>query len=157
MSGACSIARSLEVLGEKWTLLVIREAHAGVTRFADFRDGLGIAPDILTSRLGTLVDAGVLERVPYQEPGSRQRHEYHLTAAGRELKVVLGALQQWGDTHRPHSDGPADRRRTPDGRALDVAFVDERGHAVPLPEVRIVTGDAGGRARASARPACRTG
>ncbi len=133
---ACSIARSLEVLGEKWSLLVIREALAGVTRFAEFRAGLGVAPDILTARLGTLVDAGVLERVPYREPGSRQRHEYRLTDAGRELKVVLGALQQWGDTHRPPADGPGVTRRAEDGRALDVAFVDQRGRSVPLREVR---------------------
>ena len=83
------------MLGEKWTFLVIRDALSGVTRFADFRSSLGIAPDILTSRLGTLVESGVLEKVPYREPGSRQRHEYRLTAAGRELRVVLGALQQW--------------------------------------------------------------
>jgi DNA-binding HxlR family transcriptional regulator len=145
MHSACSIARSLEVLGEKWTLLLIREALAGVTRFAGFRAGLGIAPDILAARLGTLVDAGVLERVPYREPGSRQRHEYHLTPAGRELRVVLGALQQWGDTHRPPADGPGAVRRAEDGRALGVAFVDERGSAVPLDDVRFEAQYAVGR------------
>jgi DNA-binding HxlR family transcriptional regulator len=136
MSSPCSIARSLEVLGEKWTLLVVREALAGVTRFADFRATLGIAPDILTARLATLVAAGVLVKVPYQEPGTRQRHEYHLTGAGRELRVVLGALQQWGDAHRPYEPGPTVTRRTGDGRTLDVAFVDTRGRRVPLTDVR---------------------
>jgi len=136
MGNTCSIARSLEVLGEKWTFLVIRDALAGVTRFADFRASLGIAPDILTSRLGTLVAAGVLEKVPYQEPGSRQRHEYHLTAAGQDLRVVLGALQQWGDTHRPGDEGPAVVRRSTGGRPLAVAFVDDRDRPVPLDDVR---------------------
>ncbi|HEY7596694.1 MAG TPA: helix-turn-helix domain-containing protein [Actinophytocola sp.] len=136
MRSPCSIARSLEVLGEKWTFLVIREALAGVTRFADFRAALGIAPDILTARLGTLVGAGVLEKVPYQEPGSRQRHEYHLTDAGRELRVVLGALQQWGDAHCPYEAGPTVARRAADGRSLGVAFVDDRGRAVSPADVR---------------------
>src|SRR5262252_2889792 len=93
---ACSIARSLGVLGERWTFLVLREAFMGVTRFAEFRDRLGVAPDVLSDRLATLVDYGVLERERYQEPGARPRLAYKLTPAGEELLVVLGALQQWG-------------------------------------------------------------
>jgi len=134
----CSIARSLEVLGERWTFLVLREAFLGTTRFADFRATLGIAPDILTARLNTLVSAGVLERVPYQEPGSRQRFEYRLTSAGRDLQVVLGALQQWGDEHDPYPDGPTYLRRSADGRPLRVAFVDDRGQEVPPSDVRMI-------------------
>jgi DNA-binding HxlR family transcriptional regulator len=138
MTSPCSIARSLAVLGEKWTFLVIREALSGVTRFADFRATLGIAPDVLTARLGTLVEAGVLEKVPYQEPGARQRFAYHLTDAGRELQVVLGALQQWGDAHRPYPAGPTLVRRSSGGRPLSVAFVDDDDRAVPLDDVRFV-------------------
>jgi DNA-binding HxlR family transcriptional regulator len=138
METPCSIARSLEVLGERWTFLVIREAISGTTRFADFRAALGVAPDILTNRLNTLVESGVLERRPYQEEGRRTRHEYHMTPAGKELIVVLGALQQWGDEHRPYSEGPTVLRRATDGRPLHVAFVDGDGHAVPLSEVRFV-------------------
>src|ERR1700712_3660084 len=93
----CSIARTVGVLGERWTFLILREALWGVTRFAQFRDALGIAPDVLTERLNTLVEYGVLTRSPYQEPGRRARFEYEVTTAGRELQVVLGALQQWGD------------------------------------------------------------
>ena len=81
----CSIARSLVVLGERWSLLIVREAFSGVTRFADFRAALGVAPDVLTERLRTLVETGVLERRPYREPGCRPRHDYHLTPAGRDL------------------------------------------------------------------------
>lgn len=138
METPCSIARSLEVLGERWTFLVIREAFAGKTRFADFRAALGVAPDILANRLNTLVEAGVLERRPYQEEGKRTRHEYHLTRAGGDLRVVLGALQQWGDEHRPYSLGPTVIRRAADDRPLHVAFVDEAGHEVPLDEVRFI-------------------
>jgi DNA-binding HxlR family transcriptional regulator len=101
----CSIARSLEVLGERWTFLVLREALSGATRFAQFREALGIAPDVLTDRLSTLVEYGVLAREPYQEPGRRSRFAYRLTTAGRELLVVLGALQQWGDEHLPQGPG----------------------------------------------------
>ena len=138
METPCSIARSLEVLGERWTFLVIREAFAGTTRFADFRATLGVAPDILTNRLNTLVEGGVLARDPYQEEGKRTRHEYHLTRAGRELAVVLGALQQWGDEHRPYSAGPTVVRRSADDRPLHVAFVDDAGQEVRLDDVRFV-------------------
>src|SRR6266516_5933377 len=122
----CSIARSLDVLGERWTFLVLREAFSGVTRFADFRAVLGVAPDVLSDRLSTLVEAGVLTRQPYREPGSRSRFSYHLTPAGRELLVVLGALQQWGDEHLPPPGGPTIvRRNRRSGRPLRVDFVDD--------------------------------
>jgi DNA-binding HxlR family transcriptional regulator len=138
METPCSIARTLEVLGERWTFLVVRDALAGTTRFADFRATLGVAPDILTNRLNTLVEVGVLERRPYQEEGKRARQDYHVTAAGRELLVILGALQQWGDQHRPYSKGPTIVRRSTGDRPLRVAFVDDDGHEVPLPEVRFL-------------------
>jgi DNA-binding HxlR family transcriptional regulator len=135
----CSIARSLEVLGERWTFLILREAFGGTMRFADFRLALGVAPDVLSNRLATLVDAGVLEKQPYREPGARVRDSYHLTPAGGELQVVLGALQQWGDEHRPFELGPTIVRRTVDGdRPVHVAFVDDTGHEVPLDGVAFV-------------------
>src|ERR1700744_4631257 len=111
----CSIARSLTVLGERWTFLILREAALfGRTRFGEFRESLGIAPDVLTDRLATLVDGGVMERVPYREPGSRPRDAYVLTAAGKELEVILAGLQQWGDAHLPLPDGPTALRRAVD-------------------------------------------
>lgn len=133
---SCSIARSLGVLGERWTFLVLREALWGVTRFAQFRERLGIAPDVLTDRLGTLVDYGVLTRRPYQEPGARIREEYLLTPAGRELQVVMGALQQWGDEHLPTAEGPSVvRLHRHTGRPLDIGFVDEDGRKVDMADV----------------------
>lgn len=140
-SPMCSIARCLDVIGERWSLLVVREAFVGRTRFAEFRAALGVAPDVLTARLARLVEGGVLERRPYQEPGSRVRYEYHLTPAGWELRLVLGALQQWGDDHRPPDGGVTALRRTrSDGRAARVAFVDEAGGEVPLADVEFVPG-----------------
>jgi DNA-binding HxlR family transcriptional regulator len=91
----CSVAQSLEVLGEWWTLLIVRDAFFGVSRFEEFQSRLGIARNILATRLDTLVDAGVLERRVYEE--ARGRSDYLLTDKGRALWPVLTALRQWGD------------------------------------------------------------
>ena len=140
---SCAIARSLGVLGERWTFLILREATLGVTRFAQFRDSLGIAPDVLTERLATLVEYGVLERVAYQEPGSRSRSAYILTPVGRQLAVVLAALQQWGDEHLPWPEGPSMLRRVRDSdRPVHVGFVDDRGREVPAEDVAMIRTDA---------------
>lgn len=101
LTGQCAIARSLGVLSDSWSFLLLREAHLGKHTFAQFRDSLGIATDVLSARLEALVEHGVLERVPYQEPGQRTRDGYGLTAAGHELKVVLIAMQQWGEEYLP--------------------------------------------------------
>jgi DNA-binding HxlR family transcriptional regulator len=136
---SCAIARSLGVLGERWTFLILREATLGLTRFAQFRDSLSIAPDVLTERLATLVEYGVMERVAYQEPGARSRSAYVLTAAGRELAVVLAALQQWGDEHLPWPEGPSMLRRVRDSdRPVHVGFVDEAGQEVAADDVAMI-------------------
>ncbi|MEV7996169.1 helix-turn-helix domain-containing protein [Streptomyces sp. NPDC086077] len=132
----CSIGRALEIIGDRWNLLILREALNGETRYSEFRDRLHVASDVLTQRLGVLVEGGVLEKRPYREAGARSRMAYHLTPAGRELVVLFGALQQWGDQHCPHPDGPLVRRgsRT-SGHTLRVAFVDEQGKEAPLDDV----------------------
>ena len=91
----CSIAASLAFVGDRWTLLILRDAFRGVRRFGDFCTDLGIARNILTDRLDKLVQAGILSRVPYQE--RPLRHEYRLTAKGRDLSPALVALMRWGD------------------------------------------------------------
>jgi DNA-binding HxlR family transcriptional regulator len=103
----CSVARTLAVVGERWTLLVLREAFYGVRRFTAFQTNLGIARNLLSVRLRTLVDHGILRREIYQEPGSRPREEYHLTDKGRDLFPALVALLQWGDTYLADPAGPA--------------------------------------------------
>lgn len=95
----CSIARALEVVGERWSLLILRDAFLGVTRFDRFARKLGIAPNILTRRLRTLCDAGVMQRVPSAERADR--FEYHLTDRGRELFPVIMGLMRWGDEMSP--------------------------------------------------------
>lgn len=131
------------MLGEDWTFLILREALTGTTRFAEFRSALGIAADVLSRRLSMLVKYGVMYQEPYREPGSRTRYEYHLTDAGRELEVVLGALQQWGDKHLPWPDGPTVQRRARrTDRQVHVAFVDDLGYEVPWADVATVRTDA---------------
>lgn len=97
----CPIARAMAVLGERWSMLILREAMMGRTRFSEFRTELGIAPDILSSRLSTLVACGVFDVVDYQDPGDRRRQRYELTAAGHEASTILVALGQWGRVHMP--------------------------------------------------------
>jgi DNA-binding HxlR family transcriptional regulator len=93
----CSVAQCLEVVGEWWSMLIVRDAFLGVTRFEDFQRRLGISRNILRDRLTTLVDAGVLVRVPYSEHPPRD--DYRLTDKGRDLWPVLTAMRQWGDRY----------------------------------------------------------
>jgi DNA-binding HxlR family transcriptional regulator len=102
----CSAKRTLDIVGEKWTFLVLREAYYGARRFEQFHAGVGCARNLLTDRLNTLVDNGLMRREPYQEPGVRQRSEYRLTEAGLELFPALVALMQWGDRWVADPDGP---------------------------------------------------
>lgn len=105
-SAACSIRRSLDVIGQKWTLLILRDAFNGVRRFDQLRDHLGVSDPVLAERLRTLVAAGLLEPATYSEPGRRARKEYRLTDKGRDLYPVLIALLQWGDRHCSGPEGP---------------------------------------------------
>jgi DNA-binding HxlR family transcriptional regulator len=93
----CSIARALEVVGERWTLLIIRDLLLGLHRFDELQESLGIARNVLTDRLNRLVEEGVLERVLYSE--RPERYEYHLTKKGLDLNIALTALRQWGDEY----------------------------------------------------------
>jgi DNA-binding HxlR family transcriptional regulator len=99
----CSIARALELVGERWTLLILRESFLGTRRFDDFQRELGVARNVLQTRLERLVDAGTLARVPYQE--RPVRYEYRLTRKGVDLWPVIVALLKWGDKHAA-PDGP---------------------------------------------------
>ena len=93
----CSIARALEVVGERWTLLIVRDVALGLRRFDELQRSLGVARNVLADRLDKLVRERVLERVRYSERPAR--YEYRLTAKGRELDAALAALRQWGDKH----------------------------------------------------------
>lgn len=100
----CSVAQCLEVIGEWWSMLVVRDAFLGVTRFDQFQSRLGISRNILQDRLTKLVDAGVLVKVPYSE--HPPRHDYRLTDKGRDLWPVLTTMRQWGDRHAAPTGPP---------------------------------------------------
>ena len=101
----CGISRAMAILGERWTIVVLREIFSGVRRFDDLRDHTDIPRQVLTNRLQSLVSQGILRREPYQEPGSRQRHEYRLTEKGFALYPVLVAVLEWGDRYLSDADG----------------------------------------------------
>ncbi|MER7760771.1 helix-turn-helix domain-containing protein [Streptomyces sp. NPDC097619] len=103
----CNLARSLEVIGERWSLLIVRSALLGVKRFDGFTGHLQIARNILTSRLARLVELGIMEKVPYQD--KPVRYEYPLTPMGRDLATAVIALMQWGDRNLPLEQGPPRR------------------------------------------------
>ncbi|MGK5558216.1 winged helix-turn-helix transcriptional regulator [Actinomadura kijaniata] len=100
----CSIARTMDLLGDGWTPLVLREAYYGVRRFDEFQKGLGIARTTLSDRLRRLTEAGMLERRPYET--RPVRHEYVLTESGRDFYGVIAAMSRWGDRWLSGEDGP---------------------------------------------------
>jgi DNA-binding HxlR family transcriptional regulator len=127
----CSIARSLALVGERWSLLVVREVSLGVRRFVDIQTATGAPPAVLSDRLRTLVEVGVLETRGYQEPGARTRLEYHLTPRGRDLTPVLTALKDWGDRHEADELGPpVVTRHRECGGAVHAVLACDEGHVV---------------------------
>ena len=136
----CSVARTLEVVGERWTLLILRDAFLGVRRFDDFQRSLGVARNVLNTRLQRLVEAGLLERRRYQERPAR--HEYRLTPMGRDLWPALVALMQWCDRHSGAQTGPPpaiEHRRC--GGAVDHRRICQGcGAQLGLHDVRAVPG-----------------
>ncbi|MER6976503.1 winged helix-turn-helix transcriptional regulator [Streptomyces carpinensis] len=129
----CSIARTLEIVGTRAALLIMREAFFGTRRFDDFAKRVGIGEPAASARLKELTAAGLLERVPYQEPGQRTRYAYQLTDKGRDFLPVLVALRQWGDTWAADEQGPAVVVRHKDcGAAVHAVLRCDDGHDVQL-------------------------
>jgi DNA-binding HxlR family transcriptional regulator len=139
----CSIARSLELVGDRWTLLIVRDLVFGLRRFDEFLESLGVASNVLADRLGRLVDEEIVERVRYSE--RPERFEYRLTSKGRELGLVLLALMQWGDRHVSKKP-PRIARRRGDGSRVSVALLAADGSPVELGELELVIGPGARRA-----------
>jgi DNA-binding HxlR family transcriptional regulator len=119
----CSMARAMEVVGDRWSILILREAYYGVKRFDEFEYYIGIAPNILSARLKKFVDAGVMTRVPLPEHAGR--YEYILTEKGRDFFPAYLALKKWGDNWLAEPAGP------------QVVFRDRAaGHPIEYPELR---------------------
>jgi DNA-binding HxlR family transcriptional regulator len=123
----CPMVRALDVVGEKWSLLIVRDAHRGLTRYGEFRESLGAPTDVLSARLATLVERGVLEKRPYRQAGSRERVSYHLTESGEALLLVLAAMAQWSNEYAPGSKQPSSRIAGADGSPRELVFVTPDG------------------------------
>ena len=132
----CSIQRTLDVIGEKWTFLVLREVFQGVRRFAEMQEHTHAPRPVLAKRLAKLVEEGLLERVPYQEPGQRERHEYRPTSKALELYPALNALREWGDRYLADPKGPARSiLHRGCGAAVHAPMVCEQGHVVAYSDI----------------------
>ena len=130
----CSIGRTLDVLRDRWSFLVLREVFNGVRRFDDMRVRTHIPRAVLSDRLATLVEQGLLRRVPYQVPGRRTRHEYRLTEKGLDLYPVLAAMLEWGDRYLADADGPAlDLVHRDCGEPIHLEVHCDSGHVVTDP------------------------
>jgi DNA-binding HxlR family transcriptional regulator len=133
----CSVARALELVGERWTLLIVRDAFLGRRRFDEFQESLGISRNVLAERLGRLVDEGILERVLYQERPAR--YEYRLTQKGRDLHLALTGLRQWGDKYISEKP-PTLLRSKADRRPVIAALIPEDQAHLRVDEVELVPG-----------------
>lgn len=130
-SRTCSVARSMEILGERWSMLILRDMFQGVSRFEDLQRHLGAPRAVLTERLKSLTAAGLIERVAYQEDGSRQRYEYRPTAMGYDLRPVMIGLINWGDRYLAGADGPPVQFMHDEcGAELHTQLVCAHGHEV---------------------------
>jgi DNA-binding HxlR family transcriptional regulator len=128
-SDACSIARTLALVGDRWTLLVLRDVANGVGRFDELASHLGIARNVLSRRLIRLVQAGLVQRTAYREAGARERHEYRLSGPGRELMPILLAFMDWGDRNLAGPEGPPAVVRHADcGARIRISVTCEQGH-----------------------------
>jgi DNA-binding HxlR family transcriptional regulator len=128
-SDACSIARTLALVGDRWTLLMLRDIANGVGRFDELASHLGIARNVLSRRLARLVQAGLVQRTAYRDAGARERHEYRLTGPGRELMPILLAFMEWGDRNLAGPEGPPAVVRHADcGARIRVSVTCEEGH-----------------------------
>lgn len=133
----CPMALTAELLGDRWTLLILREAFYGVQRYDDMLQDLGAPRATLTDRLNKLLKQKILERHPYQEKGERMRHAYKLSAKGRALGKVLISMSEWGETHLTKSPAPAHLAERNTNTHLRIAFLTDEGREVPETQTKL--------------------
>lgn len=141
-SDTCSIARTLALIGDRWTLLVLRDLANGVHRFDELARHLGVARNVLSGRLARMEEAGLVQRTAYREPGARERHEYRLSGPGRELMPVLLAFMAWGDRNLAGPEGPpAVVLHAGCGAPIRISLTCEAGHELtPRPRLTVEPG-----------------
>lgn len=143
---ACSVARAVNVLGDRWRVLVLREIFNGVRRFDDIQHHIGVSRSVLAARLANLLDLGILVRQPYREPGDRERHEYRLTEMGYDLRPVLIALMDFGDKWLSDDGPPIIYRHAGCGAHVTTAIVCDEGHRITRGRELVVEPGPGARA-----------
>ena len=138
----CTVGRTMTILGERWTFVVLREVFNGVRRFDDIRRHSGIPRQVLSNRLGLLVEQDILRRAPYRDPGERARHEYRLTEKGFDLYPVLVAIAGWGDRYLADAEGPpVEFEHRGCGAQVRLVVECAEGHRIEAPrEVQTRTG-----------------
>lgn len=139
--GNCPITGTLDLVGDRWSMLILREVMSGLTRFDELVDHIGIGRSTLSDRIHKLVGAGILVERAYREPGSRARNEYVLTPKGWDLSNVVFALSEWGDRYvLDPGDHPVELIDAATGSRLRLALVDDDDNVVPLERIRPVPG-----------------
>lgn len=135
----CSVAQCLEAVGEWWSMLIVRDAFMGVTRFDQFQERLGISRNVLNQRLAHLVEAGILVKVPYSD--RPPRYDYRLTDKGRDLWPVMTAMRQWGDKHAAPDGPPVQIVHVPCGQVSDAVMTCSHcGEPIGTGNIRAVPG-----------------
>jgi DNA-binding HxlR family transcriptional regulator len=139
----CSIARTLEIVGEKWTILILREIWYGSSRFGELEHVLGCPRNLLAARLQMLVEQGILATETYRDPGSRGRQRYVITPEGMDLLPAVLGLMRWGDRYQADPEGPAVlTRHRGCGAHVDVQLRCDQGHPVQTEDIESVPGPA---------------
>ena len=144
--GDCNLAKSFALIGDRWSLMILRSALYGLRRFDDFQTELEIPRTVLSSRLAGLVESGIMERRDYREDGQRTRVEYPLTKMGQALSLPFIAMTEWCDRWLGDGHSPLTLRSKASGERLRVALVDEAGKAVRPADIdTVITTRPGGR------------
>jgi DNA-binding HxlR family transcriptional regulator len=134
----CNLAKSFDLIGDRWTLLILRSALYGVRRFDDFQADIEIPRSVLSKRLAGLVESGIMERREYREDRQRVRTEYPLTEMGLKLSLPFMAMTQWSDKWVGNGVSPLTLRSKSSGQKLSVVLVDERGRPAKGADIKMV-------------------
>jgi DNA-binding HxlR family transcriptional regulator len=141
----CNLAKTFELIGDRWTLLILRSALYGLRRFDDFQADLDVPRSVLSKRLAALVESGVMERREYREAGQRTRVEYPLTRMGLALGLPFMAITAWADKWLGDGASPLTLRSRSTGQTLSVALVDERGERARKSDIELIINVKGSR------------
>jgi DNA-binding HxlR family transcriptional regulator len=134
----CNLSKSFELIGDRWTLLILRSAFWGLRRFDDFQADIDVPRSVLSNRLAALVESGILERREYREPGQRARIEYPLSRMGQALGLPFMAMTAWGDKWLGDGISPMTLRSKSTGQKFSIAIVDELGRRAKGSDIEMV-------------------